>query len=68
MTQLTTAGGVEVADLTIPEGCMICGGDLEVRMSPEGARAVCVKCHWLTKPTISVTQQGLAVRYEVGLA
>lgn len=38
-------------DLTIPGGCILCGGDLDVRITPEGAAAsVCSSCRWISRP------------------
>jgi hypothetical protein len=39
-------------DVAIPEGCILCGGDLAVRFN--GARAVsfCPRCNWLSHPHV----------------
>lgn len=37
-------------DIQIPEGCILCGGDLAVRVTPEGAGSVCLSCRWISHP------------------
>lgn len=37
-------------DLTLPEGCMLCGGELVIRLSPAGAASVCKACRWISRP------------------
>ena len=39
-----------VRDIRIPEGCILCGGDLVVRLTPDGAGSVCLSCHWISRP------------------
>jgi hypothetical protein len=41
-----------VHDLRIPGGCVSCGGELLVRVSPSGARAYCGRCVRLSQPLL----------------
>jgi hypothetical protein len=49
-------------DFTLPEGCVVCGADLPVRVTDSGAHAACVRCGWLGRPQLRVTHGGLRVR------
>jgi hypothetical protein len=61
---MTIAPAVEkVTDFTIPEGCMLCGGDLPVRVTERGAQSVCKSCGWFAKPVLTVTHDGFKVSY-----
>jgi hypothetical protein len=40
-------------DIQIPEGCILCGGDLAVRLTPDGAGSVCLRCCWISRPQMS---------------
>jgi hypothetical protein len=42
----------EVRDLRIPHGCVVCGGDLAIRVTPSGARAYCRQCLRLSTPLL----------------
>jgi hypothetical protein len=37
-------------DATIPGGCMLCGGDLVIRVTPGSAGTVCTACRWISRP------------------
>jgi hypothetical protein len=37
-------------DLSLPGGCILCGGDLEVRMAAGGAASYCKSCRWISRP------------------
>ena len=56
-------------DFTLPEGCLICGADLPVRVTASGgAHAVCKTCGWFSRPILTVNKQGLEVGYRSALA
>ncbi len=56
-------------DVTIPGGCMLCGGDLAVRMTPAGARSVCKACRWISRPHMHREGEGVVVTHPAaGLA
>jgi len=54
----------KVTEFTIPEGCLLCGGDLPVRVTASGANSVCKKCGWFAKPQLKVTHDGFEVSYQ----
>jgi hypothetical protein len=41
-----------VRDLRIPGGCVACGGDLVIRVSPSGAWSYCGRCVRLSRPLL----------------
>lgn len=47
-----TVSAEERHDLAIPEGCILCGGDLAVRFTAAGAASFCPRCHWLSHPRV----------------
>ncbi len=51
-------------DFTLPEGCLLCGGDLEMRITASGgAHSFCGHCHWLSHPSVQLGKDGLTVSY-----
>jgi hypothetical protein len=57
----------ETRDFQIPGGCILCGGDLEVRMGPAGARSFCGACRWLSHPHMRRGDEGVEVIHPAGL-
>jgi hypothetical protein len=55
-------------ELVLPEGCLVCGGDLPVRVTASGAYAVCKACGWFSRPVVVVKQGGLEVHYRTAQA
>jgi len=39
-------------DVTIPEGCLLCGGELQVRFTPDGTASYCQACRWISRPHV----------------
>lgn len=33
-------------------GCLVCGGDLEVRLEAGRAGSYCRTCHWISRPRL----------------
>jgi hypothetical protein len=48
----------EVRDVTLEHGCILCGGRLELRFGPAGARTYCATCRWLSHPTVRRDENG----------
>ena len=57
---------VAVQDLSLPNGCILCGGDLEVRLSAGMARSVCRKCRWFSRPHMERHEDGIHVVHPAG--
>jgi hypothetical protein len=50
-----------IAELTLTAACLTCGGDLQLRVSPDGARTWCSTCHVIGKPKVGFGPGGLVV-------
>ena len=55
--------GERVAEFTLPEGCLMCGGEVSIRATPGGAASYCAHCHWLSRPRVRVKDNGLEISY-----
>lgn len=60
---VTTAGGPE---FTLPGGCILCGGDLDVRVTASGARSICKRCRWISRPHMVRGEDGVQVIHPAG--
>lgn len=52
------------AEMTLAAACLTCGGDLLLRLSPDGARTYCPVCHVIAKPKVRFGPGGLALMPE----
>lgn len=50
MLPAVTVINENTADLQLPAACPVCEGNLELRVSPDGAWAFCATCHTLVHP------------------
>jgi hypothetical protein len=48
----------EVRDIELDHGCILCGGQLELRLSPAGAATYCRSCRWISRPQMQRDEQG----------
>ena len=56
--------GERIADFTLPEGCMLCGGAVSIRSTPGGgAHSYCAHCHWLSRTRLRMRKDGLEIAY-----
>jgi hypothetical protein len=56
--------GERIADFTLPEGCMLCGGAVSIRSTPGGgAHSYCAHCHWLSRTRLRMRKEGLEIAY-----
>lgn len=45
------AAGSGYRDIDLPGGCILCGGDLAVRIGERGgATSFCSRCRWISRP------------------
>jgi hypothetical protein len=56
----------ETKDFSLEGGCILCGGDLQVRVTPSGARTVCVSCRWISRPHMHREGDGVHVVHPAG--
>lgn len=57
--------GEKTAEVTLPNACVTCGGPVQLRVSPEGARAYCAVCHSITRATVEWKAGGLMLSHDV---
>jgi hypothetical protein len=57
----------EARDFSLEGGCILCGGDLAVRVTAEGARTVCMACRWFSRPHMRRSDDGVHVTHPAGL-
>jgi hypothetical protein len=56
--------GERIADFTLPDGCMLCGGAVSIRTTPGGgAHSYCPHCHWLSRTRLRMHKEGLEIAY-----
>jgi hypothetical protein len=48
----------DVRDVELDEGCILCGGALELRISAGGARTYCRTCRWISRPQMARDEDG----------
>jgi len=49
-TTLAEENSAATQDVSLPGGCILCGGDLEVRMTEGAAASYCKSCRWISRP------------------
>ncbi len=54
-------------DFSLEGACILCGGDLQVRVSPGAARTVCTRCRWISRPHRRREEDGVHVVHPAGL-
>jgi hypothetical protein len=55
--------GERSMEFTLENGCPSCAGAVELRVSPEGARMVCVSCQTIARGIVRRTREGLEINY-----
>jgi hypothetical protein len=53
-------------DIRLSGGCLVCGGDLDVRVSGATARSFCASCRWMSKPHMVRQDDGIHVVHPAG--
>jgi hypothetical protein len=56
----------ETRDFSLPSGCILCGGELKVRVTPEGAGSVCPACRWISRPQMQRVDGAVQVSHPAG--
>ncbi len=55
--------GDQVADVTLPGACMVCKGEVALRMTGMSAALVCLSCHLITHPKVEVGTDSVRLDY-----
>lgn len=63
MVDVTLNESGKAAEFTLAGGCLLCAGDLRVRVSEAGAFTFCPHCHWISKPAVAFRDGALTVAY-----
>jgi hypothetical protein len=58
MVNMVSIVAEKTAEMTLPNACVTCGGDLQLRISPTGARTYCTACHVIAKPEVMWNDDG----------
>jgi hypothetical protein len=67
MTNATIERTDQVAEFKLPSGCLVCGGDADVRITPgSGAYTFCPKCLWIGHPQIEMGGNQVRVTFSPG--
>jgi hypothetical protein len=66
MIRRDAADARSTRDLQLPGGCILCGGDLAVRVRAGTARSWCGHCRWISRPHMHRGQDGVAVVHPPG--
>lgn len=53
-------------DITIPGGCLLCGGDLAVRVDDGDAASYCPACRWISRPHLKRVEGSIHVIHPAG--
>ena len=61
MIQGTLDRGQARADISVPEGCPLCAGALDLRVTPTSAFSYFGHCHWIARSIVSVGRNSLEV-------
>jgi hypothetical protein len=59
--QPATDIGTDPRDLSLPNGCILCGGELSIRVTGGSARSVCQRCRWISRPHMHREDDGIHV-------
>jgi len=54
------------ADLSVPEGCPLCGGALDLRLTPTTAFTYCARCRWISRSVVAVRSGTVEVGHPPG--
>lgn len=64
MVPEVTLFGERTAEFTLAGACVACGGDVQLRVSPDGARTWCPTCRIIAKPKVGFGKDGLVLTQE----
>jgi len=49
---------LQARDFSLAGGCLLCGGDLEIRVGPGRATTFCPACRWISHPHMKRSDEG----------
>lgn len=54
-------------EFSLEGGCILCGGDLSVRLTAGTARSFCKSCRWISRPHMRKAEGGVQLLHPAGL-
>jgi hypothetical protein len=54
------------ADISVPEGCPLCAGPLDLRVTANTAYSFCNHCHWISRSVVSMGPNSLELAHPPG--
>jgi hypothetical protein len=66
MTQGTFDRGQGRADISVPSGCPLCAGPLDLRVTASSAFSYCGHCHWISRSVVSMGANSLELAHPPG--
>jgi hypothetical protein len=66
MTSGTFERGPGRADISVPSGCPLCAGALDLRVTANSAYSYCAHCHWISRSVVSFGPNSLELAHPPG--
>ena len=66
MIQGTLDRGQGRADISVPSGCPLCAGPLDLRVTANSAFSYCGHCHWISRSVVSMCANSLELAHPPG--
>jgi cytochrome c2 len=66
MIQGTLDRGQGRADISVPAGCPLCAGALDLRVTANSAFSYCAQCHRISRSVVAVGPHSLEVAHPPG--
>jgi hypothetical protein len=61
MRRETERTAAKTQDVSLPGGCLLCGGDLALRITETGAQTFCPACRWISRAVVHRDRDGQTV-------
>jgi hypothetical protein len=55
------------ADISVPSGCPLCGGALDLRVTSNSAYSYCGSCHWISRSVVAMGPHSLELAHPPAL-
>lgn len=60
----TSSPSLPTGETTLPEACLVCGSDVELKVKDGKATSYCRTCHFIGHPDVRLTFEGLKVGFK----
>lgn len=65
MTMVNVEGSEQGTELSVPGGCLVCEGELRVRLTHGAVWGYCERCRWLTQAEVRMEKDGLHLSHGI---